>query len=181
VGSRLRGDDIAGLHAAETLKAALKTARRTREGLSPFPAVRKRGLSLSGERGQSPSRRSARRGQPPSVRRVKIFLGETAPENLTGEIKRFRPSHLVVIDAAEAGHKPGHLSLIEVSAIGSGGALSTHNLPISVLTDYLQKDTGCQVLVLGIQPASIHFGAEPTAAVLAAAERLAAALAAALS
>jgi hydrogenase 3 maturation protease len=142
LGSRLRGDDVAGLHAAAALKAAFK---------------------------------------PPRGRRVKIFLGETAPENLTGEIKRFKPTHLVVIDAAESGHKPGHLSLIEVAAIGSGGSLSTHNLQISVLTDYLQKSTGCACLVLGIQPASIHFGAEPTAAVLKAAARLASHLAAAMA
>jgi hydrogenase 3 maturation protease len=151
LGSRLRGDDIAGLLAAETLKAALKPPRGSTRRLAP-------------------------RG-----RRVKIFLGETAPENLTGEIKRFKPTHLVVIDAAESGLKPGELSLIEVAATGSGGALSTHNLPISVLTDYLQKSTGCACLVLGIQPASIHFGAEPTAAVLRAAARLAAHLAEAMA
>jgi len=29
------------------------------------------------------------------------FYRRTAPENLTGEIKKFQPTHLIIIDAAE--------------------------------------------------------------------------------
>ena len=44
---------------------------------------------------------------------LKIFMGETAPENLTGEIKRYLPTHLIVIDSAEIGARAGEISLIE--------------------------------------------------------------------
>ena len=36
---------------------------------------------------------------------VKVLLGETAPENLTGEIRAYQPTHLVVIDAIDS--EPG--------------------------------------------------------------------------
>jgi hydrogenase 3 maturation protease len=130
---------------------------------------------LAAERLRAALRR--RRGK----RRARVFLGETAPENLTGVIKRYKPTHLVVIDAAEMGLKAGHIHLVDSQTPHFNAALSTHNLPIGVLTDYLQRSTGCEVLVLGLQPVSCAFGGEVSPAVLKASERLADLLAAALA
>ena len=75
MGSKLRGDDAAGLLAAENLARATRRKRLQRP--------------------------------------LKVFIGDTAPENLTGEIKKFRPTHLVILDAVDMGRRPGTAELIE--------------------------------------------------------------------
>src|SRR4030042_198259 len=44
---------------------------------------------------------------------VVVLLGDTAPENLTGEIRRARPSHVLFVDAADLGELPGSVRLLE--------------------------------------------------------------------
>lgn len=36
-----------------------------------------------------------------------VIKGATAPENFTGEIKKYKPSDMIVIDAADTGKEPG--------------------------------------------------------------------------
>ena len=141
VGSRLRGDDAAGLLAAEELSNLLGPKR--------------------------------------DRSRIAIFLGEAAPENLTGEIKRFQPTHLLVVDAADIGEKPGEFQLVEPAAI-RGVSASTHNLPVSLLTDYLQQCVRCNVVVIGIQPKACGFDQPVSVEVTQGAKRAAKAIAEAL-
>ena len=108
---------------------------------------------------------------------VEIFVGETAPENLTGEIRKFAPSHLVILDAADLDKPPGTLDVIHVEAASGGASFSSHALPIGVLGKYMQATCGCQVTIIGIQPASRTFGQPVGPAVAAAARQLAARLA----
>jgi hydrogenase 3 maturation protease len=139
VGSRLRGDDAAGLLAADAL---------------------------------------AQVGWPQAARpQVAIFRGDTAPENLTGELRRFRPTHVVVLDAADMGRAPGHVEVLAADDLRDAGSFSTHRPPLSVLATYLSGSLGCQVLVVGIQPATCEFGGPASAAVAAATRRVAAAIA----
>jgi hydrogenase 3 maturation protease len=111
--------------------------------------------------------------------KLHILDGGTAPENMTGVIKRLKPSHLVIIDAAEMKKKPGEIRLIDYQTVG-GYSFSSHTLPIKVMIDFLLADIDPQVLIIGIQPANIHFGAAMSPAVLASAESVAEAIAGAL-
>lgn len=88
---------------------------------------------------------------------VKIFIGATAPETLTGEIKHFKPSHLVIIDTIDTGQKPGTILAVDPEVIG-GAAFSTHTMPAKILAGYLQKSIGCKIIIIGIQARSIRFG-----------------------
>lgn len=88
---------------------------------------------------------------------VKAFLGATAPENLTGEIKRFKPSHLVIIDTVDTGQKPGTVLVLDPEVVG-GATFSTHTMPAKILAGYLKKSTHCKITIIGIQARSIHFG-----------------------
>lgn len=88
---------------------------------------------------------------------VGVFRGSTAPENLTGEIRRFKPSHLVIIDTVDAGQKPGTILVVDPAAIG-GAAFSTHTLPAAVLAGYLQRSTRCKTVIIGIQGRTLEFG-----------------------
>ncbi|HZK70211.1 MAG TPA: hydrogenase 3 maturation endopeptidase HyCI [Clostridia bacterium] len=98
-----------------------------------------------------------------------IYTGECAPENYTGEIKKFNPSHVIMIDAANIREEPGSVAFIEPDAIG-GVSFSTHILPLKIIIEYLIMETGCHMTVIGIQPLNIEYGGEVTLAVLEAVE-----------
>ena len=89
---------------------------------------------------------------------VKVLLGSTAPENLTGEIKKLRPSHIIIVDSADTGKKAGTIVLINPQEIG-GISFCTHQLPPKILVDYLLQSLDCRVIVIGIQPKTLLFGA----------------------
>lgn len=88
---------------------------------------------------------------------VGVFIGSTAPENITGEIKRFKPSHLVIIDTVDAGQKPGTILVVDPRDIG-GAAFSTHTMPAGILAMYLARSTRCKTIIIGIQARSVRFG-----------------------
>ncbi len=101
-----------------------------------------------------------------------VFVGTTAPENVTGPIRRLMPSHLLVIDAADVGKAPGTVELLDASHL-AGVSFCTHALPLSVVIDYIVSACpGCEVLVLGIQPEQLDFGRPLTPSVEAAAQVL---------
>ena len=113
--------------------------------------------------------------------RFAVFQGETAPENITGELRRYGPTHLVVVDAADHGRAPGHVEVLPAERIDDTGSFSTHRMPLGVLIGYLTASLGCRVIVVGIQPEGCEFGAEPSAAVRRAAKKVAAAIAEAIA
>lgn len=112
-----------------------------------------------------------------SSRAVKIFFGGTAPENLTGEIKKFKPTHLLIIDTIDCGKKAGSIYLFKPEEIAQGASFSTHKMPAKVLVDYLVSSCGCGATILGIQPKTIEFGKKVTPAVLSSVKKLSSALA----
>jgi len=89
--------------------------------------------------------------------KLKVFAGATAPENLTGEVKRFNPTHLIIVDSADMNEKPGVVKLINPDTI-SGFSSCTHSLPIKILSDYLVKSIGCKITIIAIQPKTLDFG-----------------------
>ena len=74
----------------------------------------------------------------------------TNPENYTSVIKSIRPKKLIIIDAVEMNLKPGEIRLIKKEKIGVMH-ISTHNIPISLLINYLEKYVG-EIMFIGIQP-----------------------------
>jgi hydrogenase 3 maturation protease len=96
--------------------------------------------------------------------KVKVLLGGTAPENLTGEIKRLKPSHLLIVDAADFKAEPGAIKLLDPREIG-GFSFSTHSLPLKVMIDFILADHQCEVVIVAIQPADVNFGAPLSPAV----------------
>jgi hydrogenase 3 maturation protease len=113
-----------------------------------------------------------RRGGP----EVLVLDGSTAPENLTGPIKRFEPTHVVIVDSAIMGLEPGAVEMLRAGEAG-GVPFCTHALPISVTADYLVAECGAWVGVIGIQPQDVGFGVAVTPAVEAAVAEVAAVLA----
>jgi hydrogenase 3 maturation protease len=108
---------------------------------------------------------------------VIVVWGGPAPENCTGSLRRFAPDIVVLVDAADMGEPPGAIRWIPAQAAGSAHAGSTHTLPLSSFSEFLTASLGCQVHLVGIQPADTRFGEGLTPAVAQAAEELALALA----
>ena len=90
-------------------------------------------------------------------RKLKVFIGLTAPENLTGAIRRFKPTHLIIVDCAKMNKPAGTIRLIDPDDAASS-AFGTHNLPLKVLADYLTQTIGCAAIIIGIQPQGTTFG-----------------------
>jgi len=85
-----------------------------------------------------------------------------APENFTSEIRRIGPAVVLLVDCARMGETPGALKVIEPAEI-AGVSFGTHGLPLSVLAGFLEQETGCSVIFLGIEPQSIEPGEELSA------------------
>jgi hydrogenase 3 maturation protease len=85
-------------------------------------------------------------------RRLKIFLGGAVPENITGQIKRFSPDHLIVIDAADIGKKAGAFAVFNPQDDITGISFSTHRLPLRILLEYLSAFFEYRATIIGIQP-----------------------------
>ncbi|MFN4133619.1 MAG: hydrogenase maturation peptidase HycI [Candidatus Hadarchaeales archaeon] len=101
-----------------------------------------------------------------------VLIGGTAPENITGKIKRLHPSHLIFVDAADFGGSPGEVMVASPATI-AWRTISTHTLPLSVISEYLMKETGVKVLLLGIQVEQSVFGSGMGQKVAKAAEKVA--------
>jgi hydrogenase 3 maturation protease len=82
---------------------------------------------------------------------VRVFLAGTVPESMTGPIRRFRPDHVLFLDAAEMGAPPGTVAVVEPEGIHAT-LFSTHVLPLSVLMEFLEKDAHTRVTLVGIEP-----------------------------
>lgn len=82
---------------------------------------------------------------------VEVFFAGTVPESITGPLRRYQPEHVLFLDAADMGARPGTIALIEPEQVHAS-LLSTHVLPLTVVMDYVGRETGAGVTLLGIQP-----------------------------
>jgi len=90
--------------------------------------------------------------------RLLILDCGTVPENAFGEMRRFEPDFILLVDAAEIDGKPGEVKFVDPHDT-SGFSASSHSLPFSVLSKYIEKEFKCGVSLLGIQPSSLEFDA----------------------
>lgn len=119
-------------------------------------------------------------------RTMRTFVGGSAPENMTGEIRRFvrhentAGGHVVLVDAAHMDEKPGTVRIVASEDL-AGVSFSTHQLPLTVLVDYLRQSVGVVVTIIAIQPKSVSMGAPVCRAVTQAVARVVSALRRAIS
>jgi hydrogenase 3 maturation protease len=103
---------------------------------------------------------------------VLLLEAETVPESYLQDIEQFKPTHVLSIDAAFLGLKPGEASLVDAEKIASYSAITTHLLPLRIFCDYVEEATGAKIALLLIEPKSMEFGEGLTAEVEAAAAQL---------
>lgn len=103
---------------------------------------------------------------------VLLLKTETVPESFTGVLREFKPTHILMVDAAHLDEEPGEAMIIPSQMI-CDVCISTHKLPLTVLSNYLEGTMGAKVTLIGIQPRSIAFGTSMTEELKAAARGIA--------
>ena len=78
------------------------------------------------------------------------MIAKTAPENFTGAIRQAKPSHVIIIDAAEIGQEVGYTRTIDAEEV-DGVTISSHNMKLSTLAGYLESEINCRAILIGVQ------------------------------
>jgi hydrogenase 3 maturation protease len=107
---------------------------------------------------------------------VRLIECETVPESFVDEIVAVQPSHVLLIDAALLGLRPGTAHLYDAEEVMNVPTISTHTLPLRVFCDYVIKLSGARIALLLIEPRNVDFGEGLTPEVEAAAVRVEGAL-----
>ncbi|MDD2643888.1 MAG: hydrogenase maturation peptidase HycI [Methanobacteriaceae archaeon] len=102
---------------------------------------------------------------------VTLINAGSAPENFTGKIKTLNPTHIILIDAVIMEEKPGFLRLVKKEEIKNMG-ISSHNMPLSYLINYLELEKTYKILFIGVQPADLSLQLGLTSNVKESAENL---------
>lgn len=103
---------------------------------------------------------------------VQLIECETVPENYILDIEEFKPSHVLLLDAALLDLEPGEARLVFPEQVAGYSGFSTHVLPLRVFSDYLRESTGARIALLLIQPKNVEFGEIMTDEVQAAAVQI---------
>ncbi|MGB9671746.1 MAG: hydrogenase 3 maturation endopeptidase HyCI [Candidatus Bathyarchaeales archaeon] len=90
--------------------------------------------------------------------KVYLIECETVPESFMQQIIDFNPTHVLLIDAAVLGLKPGEAKLVYPEDLAFSSAFSTHMLPLRLFCEYLSKTLEAKIALLLIQPKSAEFG-----------------------
>ncbi len=103
---------------------------------------------------------------------VLLLEAETVPESYMVDIEQFKPTHVLLIDAAFLGLHPGEARLVDAEKIVDFSAISTHLLPLRIFCDYVKQATGAKIALLLVEPKSMEFGEGLSVEVESASEQL---------
>jgi hydrogenase 3 maturation protease len=104
--------------------------------------------------------------------KVHLLECETVPESFMQEIVDFKPSHVLLVDAAVLGLKPGETRLVFPEQVTAFPAVTTHVLPLRIFCEYITKMTETKIALLLIEPENTEFGEGLTPTLQAAAEKI---------
>jgi hydrogenase 3 maturation protease len=138
------------------------------------------GQTLRGDDGLGCAVALALQSRLPASNEVLVLEAGPAPENATGRLRQHRPTLVLLVDAAQMNAAPGSVQYLAWEET-IGMTASSHTLPLHLLAEYLTSELGCEVFVLGIQPAQTGLGAPLSPVVAQAIETTAASLAQALN
>ena len=90
--------------------------------------------------------------------KVHLIECETVPENFMPQIIDFSPTHVLLIDAALLGLKPGSCKLVEPELLTMSPAFSTHMLPLRIFCEHITETTQAKIALLLVEPEKSDFG-----------------------
>ena len=104
--------------------------------------------------------------------KIQLIECETVPESFLEPMIEFNPTHVLLIDAAILGLKPGEIHLVNPEGVADVPAVTTHMLPLRIFCEYLTKMTGAKIALLLVEPENTDFGEGLTQKVQVAAEKI---------
>lgn len=110
------------------------------------------------------------KGKVPS--NVLLVECETVPENHVQEIIDFKPTRILIVDAAMLGLKPGEIALLGYEDLKMECIFSTHFLPIRLFCEYIMRVSQTEIKFLLIQPKQVCFGEDLSPEVLLSKEKV---------
>ena len=90
--------------------------------------------------------------------KVYLIECETVPEDFIPQIVDFNPTHVLLIDSALLGLKPGRYRLVEPERLTASPALSTHILPMRIFCEHVRVATKAEIALLLVEPEKSDFG-----------------------
>ncbi len=105
--------------------------------------------------------------------KVLLIEAETVPESYLSEIEEFKPTNVLLIDAAFLGLSAGEARLVDAEEIADFSAITTHLMPLRLFCDYIKQVTGAKIALLLVEPKCMEFGEGLTVEIQAAAEKYA--------
>jgi len=87
-----------------------------------------------------------------------IIDAESAPENHLSTLISVKADTILILDAADFEGKPAEVRLLNPREAMKLLHFSTHNLPLSIIVEFLEQNCKADILFLAIQPTSIKFG-----------------------
>lgn len=103
---------------------------------------------------------------------VYLIECETVPESYMPQIIDFSPTHILLIDAALLGSKPGTFKLVKPERLTAFPAFSTHIFPLRIFCEHLRKTTKAKIGLLLVEPQTSDFGEGLTPSVQAAVKEI---------
>ncbi len=145
IGNELNGDDAAGVLVVRLLARFLQEKQRhigddvsavDRCASVQYTPMRTQAFSLG-------------------TYEILVVEGSIAPEAFGGPLRRFNPEWVILIDAAAMDEPAGAIAWVDWRLV-DGLSATTHTMPPTMLAKYLIHEIGCQVGLIGIQPASVE-------------------------
>ena len=112
--------------------------------------------------------KSSGKGTPPKLVAIE---GHTAPESFAGKIIKLKPSHVLIVDAAEMRLDPGGWEMLGRDELDKT-ITTTHLIPLTALAKHLEDSCGCKVGFVGIQTGKCDVAVGVSAPVLLAIDEI---------
>ena len=106
---------------------------------------------------------------------VLVIDAQDVPENYLCQVAAQRPDTIVLIDAVDLKSAPGSVALLDKDQTAAYWP-STHRVPMSLLMNYLQRETHTRIFLIAIQPRQTAFLQPLSTAVSLSVEAIAGAL-----
>jgi hydrogenase 3 maturation protease len=87
---------------------------------------------------------------------ARVIDAEDVPENYLRQVVGEEPDTVLLIDAVDLHSAPGSVALLDKDQV-AGYWPSTHRVPLSLLMDYLGRETHARICMIAIQPRQTAF------------------------
>jgi hydrogenase 3 maturation protease len=85
-----------------------------------------------------------------------VIEADEVPESYVGLIASERPDTVVLVDAVDLDAAPGAVALAGRPDL-AGIVTNTHRVPLGLVMEYVERETGARTCLLAIQPRELRF------------------------